>query len=99
VTERYSTVILTTGGYAGLQAYITELYAVDFQIVMAGNIEYHVYDDGTVTTSTGDYLTSGGVDGLTAYLQAAAAPDYQIVNAGGVQYHLYTNGSSFDTNG
>lgn len=62
--------IVSTTGLVGFKTYlgtftttttITKQIVPDYQIAVAGGIEYFIYTNGTVTLSDGKYITSGGV--------------------------------------
>lgn len=108
--------IVSTTGIAGFEQYlstftvirtIVRTVAPEYAIAVANGVEYFVFYNGTVTTTTGVWLSEGGVEGLKKYLglgrttttTQTIVPDFQIVNANGVDYHLYTNGSSYTVSG
>ncbi len=106
--------VVSTTGLAGFQTYlstftttttITKQIVPDYQIAVAGGVEYYIYSNGTVTLSNGQYVTIGGIQGLVKHLTVTqtitktVVADYQIVTANGVEYRLFTNGSIYLADG
>lgn len=59
---------------------------------MYDNVEYRIYANGTVITSTGTFISDKGVEGLRAYI---ATTNYEIVRYLNDEYHIYSNGSVY----
>jgi len=58
------------------------------------NVEYHVYENGTVTFQNGTMLfEDGGKPRLIDYLNEKHRPKYQVHDVDGTKYRIYDNGT------
>jgi hypothetical protein len=73
--------VISTGGIEGLKTYLmsqttttttTTTVVADYQIVTANNVDYHVYNNGSVYTA-GKLVCTGGIEGLKTYLLKGAS--------------------------
>jgi len=63
-----------------------------YQVAKFNNVEYRIYANNSVYTSTGTFITNKGIQGLREYLTSIT---YQVVKYENSEYHLYPNGSVY----
>lgn len=92
-------VIIRTGGLEALRAWIIEQRQTSYETVTIDNVQYYVYGNGTVTSTTGRVLVrTGGMAALREYVTVYVRRTF--VEVEGVRYEVHgTGGKVTDPSG